>query len=63
MNKKILMVDDEIDMSSMLKRYFELNGYDVSVAENGLQAIEKAGKQPDLILLDINMPDIDGIEV
>ena len=63
MNKKILIVDDEIDMSSMLKRYFELNGYDVSVAENGLQAIEKAGKQPDLILLDINMPDIDGIEV
>ena len=37
LNKKILIVDDEIDMSSMLKRYFELNGYDVSVAENGLQ--------------------------
>lgn len=63
MTKKILIVDDEIDMSAMLKRYFELNCYDVSVAENGLQAIEKAGKQPDLILLDINMPDIDGIEV
>lgn len=63
MERKILIVDDEPDMSIMLKRYFELNGYNVSVAKNGLQAIEKAGKQPDLILLDINMPDIDGIEV
>lgn len=63
MKKRILIVDDEIDMSAMLKRYFELNGYDVSVAQNGMQAIEKAGKQPDLILLDINMPDLDGLEV
>lgn len=63
MSKKILIVDDEIDLSTMLKRYFELNGYKISVAENGLQAIEKAGNQPDLILLDINMPDIDGLEV
>ena len=63
MEKKLLIVDDEQDMISMLKRYFELGGYSVMVAENGLQAIEKAGKQPDLILLDINMPDIDGIEV
>lgn len=47
----------------MLKRCFELSGYDVTVAANGLQAIEKAGKQPDLILLDINMPDLDGLEV
>lgn len=63
MEKKLLIVDDEQDMIAMLKRYFELSGYYVMVAENGLQAIEKAGKQPDLILLDINMPDIDGIEV
>lgn len=63
MNKKILIVDDEAALSTMLKRCFELSGYDVIVAENGLQAIEKAGKQPDLILLDINMPDLDGLEV
>lgn len=63
MSKRILIVDDEVDLSTMLKRYFELNGYEVSVASNGLQAIEKAGKQPDLILLDINMPDLDGLEV
>lgn len=63
MDKTILIVDDEADLSAMLKRYFELNGYNVMVAENGTQAIEKAGKQPDLIILDINMPDIDGLEV
>lgn len=63
MNKRILIVDDEADLSLMLKRFFEWNHYDVSIAENGLQAIEKAGNQPDLILLDINMPDLDGIEV
>lgn len=63
MEKKLLIVDDEQDMTDMLKWYFEIGGYCVMVAENGIQAIEKAGKQPDLILLDINMPDIDGIEV
>lgn len=63
MSKTILIVDDEKDIRTLLKRYFELNGYLVVTAENGLQAIEKAGLQPDLILLDINMPDMDGLEV
>lgn len=61
--KSILIVDDEKDMRTMLKCYFTLNGYRVQTADNGLQAIEKAGKQPDLILLDINIPDLDGLEV
>ncbi len=63
MKHKILIVDDEVDIVTMLKSYFEFNGYDVLTARNGLEAIEKAGKQPDIILLDINMPEIDGIEV
>lgn len=63
MSKTILIADDETDLCLMLRKFFELNGYRVLTAENGAQAIEKAGSQPDLILLDINMPDIDGIEV
>ncbi len=63
MRNKILIVDDEADIVSMLKDYFEINGYDTITATNGLEAIKKAEKQPDIILLDINMPDIDGMEV
>ena len=63
MRKTLLIVDDEKDMGAMLKQYFELKEYNVVLAENGTAGIEKAGKQPDLILLDINMPDMDGIEV
>lgn len=63
MRDKILIVDDEADIVSMLKDYFEFNGYDTITAVNGLEAIEKVEKQPDIILLDINMPDIDGMEV
>ena len=63
MKYKILVVDDEKDIVSMLRDYFEINGYDVMTALSGVEAIKKAEKEPDLILLDINMPDIDGMEV
>lgn len=63
MKDKILIVDDETDIVTMLKDYFEFNGYDTITAVNGLEAIQKAEKQPDIILLDINMADIDGMEV
>ena len=63
MKEKILIVDYESDIVSMLKDYFEFNGYYTITATNGLEAIKKAEKQPDIILLNVNMPDIDGIEV
>jgi len=63
MREKILIVDDEIDIVNMLKDYFELNGYEVITATGGMEAIRKSEKQPNIILLDINMPDIDGIQV
>jgi DNA-binding response OmpR family regulator len=63
MSHKILVVDDEADIVKLLKDYFEINGYEVLTALNGGKALSQAEKQPDLILLDINMPDIDGLKV
>lgn len=63
MREKILIVDDEIDILNMMKDYFELNDYDVMTAAGGVEAIKKSEKHPDLIMLDINMPDMDGIQV
>ena len=63
MRDTILIVDDEADIVSTLEDYFLYNDYNIMTAANGREAIEKAGKQPDLILLDINMPDVDGLEV
>lgn len=63
MAEKVLIVDDEIDIVNMLKDYFELNSYEVMTAASGSEALKKAEKQPAIVLLDINMPDIDGIDV
>lgn len=61
--KKILIVDDEEDITSLLRDYFEMNGYAVMTAGDGAAAIRLAEKQPDLILLDVNMPELDGLSV
>lgn len=63
MNAKILIVDDEADIVSMLRSFFEGRGYFVLSAVNGFEALEKAEQQPDIILLDINMPQMDGFSV
>lgn len=63
MREKILVVDDEKGVVDMLKSYFEMNGYIVFTAYNGAEALEKSIKQPDIILLDINMPEMDGLVV
>jgi len=63
MPNNILIVDDEIDILGLLHDYFEINGYDVWTARNGVEAIKQAEKNPDIILLDINIPDVDGLEV
>jgi len=62
---KILAVDDEPDLIWVLKRLLERRGgHDIISAENGKSALEKTKKEkPDLVLLDIMMPDIDGWEV
>ena len=60
---KILVADDEKDVVSLLKDYLELKGYCVFTANNGAEAIEQASISPDLMLLDVNMPEADGFEV
>lgn len=63
MNTKILIADDEADIVSMLRSFFESKGYLVLSAVNGEETLKQVEQQPDIILLDINMPGPDGIEV
>ena len=60
---KILLVDDEKGVVDMMKDYFELSGYQVMTAYSGAEALKKIQFQPDIILLDIKMPDMDGLAV
>jgi len=63
MRERILIVDDEVDIVKMLSRYFNMRNYDTITATGGREAIKKVEMKPDIILLDINMPDIDGLSV
>ncbi len=62
--KKMLIVDDEKELVEALKVRFEVNGYQVEVGYDGPSAIIKAKEaKPDLVLLDIVMPGMDGLDV
>lgn len=63
--KKVLIIDDEGDFALLVKKNLELIGdFEVDMAINGKEGIEKArNKNPDVILLDILMPGLDGFEV
>lgn len=61
--KKILLIDDEVDILEIMSYNLEKEGYLVTTATNGNDGIEKAKEMiPDLILLDVMMPEKDGIE-
>ena len=62
--KKIMVVDDEADIRELIKFNLEKEGFDVVPVSDGETALEEARlRQPDLILLDVMLPGIDGIEV
>ena len=62
-NKKILLVDDEIDILDFLSYNLNNEGYEVRVAKNGQEGVNIAKEfLPDLILLDMMMPEMDGVE-
>ncbi|MFA6320634.1 MAG: response regulator [Candidatus Omnitrophota bacterium] len=64
MAKKILIIDDEPDMLEILKFRLEKNGYKITTASSGEEGLKKAEKvNPDLILLDILLPGMSGLEV
>jgi CheY-like chemotaxis protein len=59
----VLMVDDELDNRVMMRYFLESWGYEVELAANGEEALKKvAGKRPSLVLLDLEMPVMDGFE-
>ncbi|HPI40972.1 MAG TPA: response regulator [Pseudobdellovibrionaceae bacterium] len=62
-NKKILIVEDSLDLQRLLARLLQIEGYDINTANNGLSAfqqLERSPSLPNLILLDIMMPVMDG---
>lgn len=61
--KKILLVDDEKDIVEFLKYNLEQEDFEVLVGYNGQDALDKISGKPDLVILDIMMPDMDGFEV
>ena len=64
MAEKILIIDDDIDTLKLVGLMLERQGYSIAVASNGSLGLTRAASEkPDLILLDVMMPDMDGYEV
>lgn len=63
MSSKILVVDDEASIISMMKTSIELAGYEVVTASNGREALESvATERPDVVVMDVMMPEMDGFQ-
>jgi CheY-like chemotaxis protein len=63
-SRRILVVDDNQDAASVLAQLLEMGGHEVDTAHDGAEALETAGRQhPDVVLLDIGLPTLNGYEV
>ena len=63
-SRKLLVIDDERELAELVKKRFEANGYEVVTAFDGAAGLQKvSSEKPDLVILDIMMPKIDGWEV
>jgi len=61
---KILIIEDDIDIADMLVAYFQIQGYEILTSNWGVDGIKSVvSNKPDLVILDIRLPDIDGYEV
>ncbi len=63
MKKNILLVEDDVMLSEMYQEKLEMEGYKVTLAEDGDSAVRKIKLMPDLVLLDIMMPRMNGFDV
>jgi len=64
MGKKILIVEDNIVILTMQKQIFEMEGYDIITAQEGMDALKKIHHEnPDIVLLDVNIPGMNGFEL
>ena len=59
---KLLLVDDDVELTELLSSLLTLEGFDVQTANNGLEALQKLDESHELILLDVMMPKLNGIE-
>jgi two-component system, OmpR family, alkaline phosphatase synthesis response regulator PhoP len=62
MTKRVMVVDDEPDIVELIRYNLKSEGYEVITARNGKEALEKLGTLPDLVILDLMMPVMDGLE-
>ncbi len=61
--KKILVVEDELELSEGLQARLELEGFEVLAAKDGKEGVEKAREaKPDLVIMDVRMPKVDGLQ-
>lgn len=64
MNKRVLVVDDDQSIQRVLVQTLQLEGYEVATASDGVEAMETlAGQLPDVVILDVMMPKLDGLDV
>ncbi|MGN4425587.1 response regulator transcription factor [Bacillus cereus group sp. MYBK30-1] len=60
---KILVVDDESSIRNLIRMQLEMEGYEVLTAADGREAVERWNEQPDVLILDVMLPDTDGYEL
>ena len=63
MGRRVYLVEDEKSLNVLLEKYLQREGYEVTAFSDGNSAIERIGDEPDLWILDIMLPDIDGYEI
>ncbi|MDD4900252.1 MAG: response regulator transcription factor [Candidatus Omnitrophica bacterium] len=63
MAKRILLIEDDQDLATLVKAFLEHSNFIVSLAFDGKEGLEKAQEKPDVIILDLMLPKVDGVEV